>query len=192
VKLKERQEKMIQRRNEFYKLLAPYVGRYPKEMLRAFFEKWTEPNVSKTKMKFELETTWDLAGRLTTWENNDLKWGKGPRASDPPAKKVDPGMPKIQQEINYLYGRFLEDQITVISVDWLHFNEIAKAELIILTPDEIESLRAQSKAYLKEKGTPETEDAVTKHAKRFGVLEFFERLKNQGKETVFHDPTATN
>ena len=40
-------------------------------MVRAFFDYWTEPNRSKTKMKFELERTWDVKRRLNTWSSRD-------------------------------------------------------------------------------------------------------------------------
>ena len=30
---------------------------------------WSEPNRSETKMKFELERTWDVKRRLNTWSN---------------------------------------------------------------------------------------------------------------------------
>lgn len=57
----------LQRKDEFYNCLAGYVGRYPKEMLRAFFNYWSEMNRSETKMRYELQKTWQLAGRLATW-----------------------------------------------------------------------------------------------------------------------------
>ena len=35
-----------------------------------FIEYWTEPNKSKTKMKFEMERTWDTQRRLRKWNDN--------------------------------------------------------------------------------------------------------------------------
>lgn len=40
-------------------------------MIRKFFEYWTEQNKSGTKMKYELQETWDLARRLGTWNNRE-------------------------------------------------------------------------------------------------------------------------
>lgn len=57
----------LRRKEEFYHCLAAYTGQYPKEMLRAFFNYWSEMNRSETKMRFELQKTWQLAGRLATW-----------------------------------------------------------------------------------------------------------------------------
>jgi hypothetical protein len=49
---------------------------YPKDMLELFCEYWIEPNKSKSKMRFELEKTWDLSRRLKTWKRNEEKWSK--------------------------------------------------------------------------------------------------------------------
>ena len=37
-------------------------------MIRAFFDYWSEPNKAKTKMRYEMQKTWDVSGRLRTWE----------------------------------------------------------------------------------------------------------------------------
>jgi hypothetical protein len=39
-----------------------------------FFNYWSEENHSKTKMKYELEKTWNLEKRLKRWVNNSNKW----------------------------------------------------------------------------------------------------------------------
>jgi uncharacterized protein YdaU (DUF1376 family) len=44
---------------EFKKEIAAFEN-YPVEMLTAFFNYWSEPNKSKTKMRFELQKTFDL------------------------------------------------------------------------------------------------------------------------------------
>ena len=55
------------RSEKFYESLIPFVSIYGKEMVRAFYDYWSEPNRSETKMKFELERTWDVKRRLNTW-----------------------------------------------------------------------------------------------------------------------------
>ena len=75
--LSEKQIKLIARQQEFYKQLTGYLPNYSKEMLRAFYNHWSEPNRSKTKMKCEMEDTWDLKLRLDRWEKNDAKFNKG-------------------------------------------------------------------------------------------------------------------
>ena len=64
------------RKNAFMNNCAAFVEKYGQKTIREFFDYWTEPNKSKSKMRFELEKTWDLARRLTTWSNNDLKFNK--------------------------------------------------------------------------------------------------------------------
>ena len=36
-------------------------------MLADFYRYWSEPNKSNTKMRFELQPTWSIAGRIATW-----------------------------------------------------------------------------------------------------------------------------
>ena len=64
-----------ERMHDFGMSLTPYLvengGKYPKEMIRAFYDYWTEPNQSNTKMKWELQKTWSTAGRLATWASRD-------------------------------------------------------------------------------------------------------------------------
>ena len=59
------------RKEDFYNTLIPFVSKYGKEMVRAFFDYWSEPNKSNSKMRYELERTWDLARRLGTWASRD-------------------------------------------------------------------------------------------------------------------------
>ena len=40
-------------------------------MIRAFFDYWSELNKSCTKMRFELEKTWELPKRLATWASRE-------------------------------------------------------------------------------------------------------------------------
>lgn len=66
----------LSRKDSFYQLLVPYVGRYPKEMIRAFFDYWSELNKSETKMRYELEKTWELPRRLATWASRERMLSK--------------------------------------------------------------------------------------------------------------------
>jgi uncharacterized membrane protein YgaE (UPF0421/DUF939 family) len=57
---------------------VPHVVEFGKEMVRAFFDYWREPNKSNTKMRWELEKTWDLNLRLKKWQNNQKVFKKEP------------------------------------------------------------------------------------------------------------------
>lgn len=63
--------RLNERKEDFYNSLIPYVTQYGKDMVRAFFDYWSEPNKSNSKMRFELERTWDLSRRLGTWASRD-------------------------------------------------------------------------------------------------------------------------
>ena len=69
---------IISEREEIFKNeIHNFIFNYDKKMLDEFFEYWSEPNRSKTKMKFELEKTWDTKRRLKRWFNNQQKWNNG-------------------------------------------------------------------------------------------------------------------
>lgn len=66
----------LKRKDEFGKTLIPFMEKYGKEMIRAFFEYWSELTRSETKMRFEKQSTWEVAKRLATWANKDNTYGK--------------------------------------------------------------------------------------------------------------------
>ena len=59
------------RKEKFYASLVPFVDKYGKEMIREFFDYWSEMNRSKSKMRFEQQSTWELALRLKTWADRE-------------------------------------------------------------------------------------------------------------------------
>lgn len=52
---------------EFYNSLVPYVRTYGKEMVRQFYDYWSETNKSGSRMRWEQEKTWVLEKRLEYW-----------------------------------------------------------------------------------------------------------------------------
>lgn len=58
------------RAKDFYNSLIPYVVTYGKEMVREFYNYWSEPNKSQSRLRFEQEKTWDLSRRLARWANH--------------------------------------------------------------------------------------------------------------------------
>lgn len=59
------------RKEKFYASLVPFVDKYGKDMIRDFFDYWSEMNRSKTKMRYEQQATWELALRLKTWADRE-------------------------------------------------------------------------------------------------------------------------
>lgn len=63
------------RYSEFMQKLTPYVEKYGKEMLREFFDYWTEKNDGGRKFRFEMQKVFDIEKRLRTWSKNQNKFG---------------------------------------------------------------------------------------------------------------------
>tara|TARA_R100000951_G_scaffold99672_1_gene90137 strand:+ start:243 stop:896 length:654 start_codon:yes stop_codon:yes gene_type:complete len=49
---------------------------YDNSIKKSFTDYWTEPNKSNTKMKFEMQSTFDINRRLARWKKNDKSWNK--------------------------------------------------------------------------------------------------------------------
>ena len=63
------------RKEKFYQELVPYVATYGKDMIRKFYDYWSETNKSKTRMRCETEKTWDLNLRLQNWARRNKDFG---------------------------------------------------------------------------------------------------------------------
>lgn len=48
------------------------IHKFGQQMLQDFYEYWSEPNPSHTKMRFELQKTWDVNRRLARWARNNF------------------------------------------------------------------------------------------------------------------------
>lgn len=75
------ESKVEKRKKDFYNSLIPFLQQYPKEMIRAFFDYWSELNKSRTKMRFENEKTWETPKRLMTWANKEKDYGTNRRSN---------------------------------------------------------------------------------------------------------------
>jgi hypothetical protein len=74
------------RRSNFEKEV--FNSEYHTDLCKEFFDYWSEPNKSNTKMKFELNKTWKTSLRLKTWYNNQKKWDK-PKSNTKTMSKLD-------------------------------------------------------------------------------------------------------
>jgi hypothetical protein len=70
--LVQKEDKIKAKQKDFYNKLIPFVATYGKEMVREFYSYWVEPNKSMTKIKWELEATWDFNLRLQRWASNNF------------------------------------------------------------------------------------------------------------------------
>ena len=70
----------IEARSQIFKdSLLKYKDKHQVNMLKEFYNYWTEPNQSKTKMRFELEKTWSLDRRLETWAKRENSFNVKPQ-----------------------------------------------------------------------------------------------------------------
>ena len=61
---------IVKRMSEFKKEISAFD--YPDELKSDFFDYWSELNKSNTKMRFQLQKTWNLNLRLKRWAGNDF------------------------------------------------------------------------------------------------------------------------
>ena len=58
------------RQIQFTSEAGKYWDKYTDDMIKEFVQYWTETNPSKTKMRFELQKTFDIGRRLANWYKN--------------------------------------------------------------------------------------------------------------------------
>lgn len=67
-----KKENSIEDKIEGFKIsVQQFKIEHTNKMLDDFFNYWSELNKSKTKMRWELEKTWDMSKRLARWHNNN-------------------------------------------------------------------------------------------------------------------------
>lgn len=80
---KEKENKIEERKTAFGYSLKEFEKTYPKDMLTAFFRYWSEKNKSGTKMKWELEKTFELSLRLSNWASREKDFDKSQQKETP-------------------------------------------------------------------------------------------------------------
>ena len=73
---KEECEEKIEKREEKFRndVYAFTNDPYPLVMLQKFCDYWTEKNKSGTKMRYDLEKTFEISRRLVTWSSRDKEF----------------------------------------------------------------------------------------------------------------------
>lgn len=69
-----KQKTIEARKLTFKKSLYPYAEQYNTEMLKEFFEYWSEHGEKDKKMRFEKERSFGISRRLSTWAKNTTKY----------------------------------------------------------------------------------------------------------------------
>lgn len=77
------------RKKVFHDSLVPYVATYGREMIRDFYAYWVELNRSGTKMRYELQPTWELGLRLSTWARREKEKNCAKREKEHESLRTD-------------------------------------------------------------------------------------------------------
>ena len=73
---KRRKENIIERENKFRFTANTFQNNFELDLIESFCNYWTEPNQAGTKMKFEMQKTFEIKRRLTTWNKNQIKFNQ--------------------------------------------------------------------------------------------------------------------
>lgn len=83
------------REQNFKNEILKYQNEYSLQMLEKFFLYWSEPNKSRTKMRFEQQATWDLSRRLKRWKSNNFD-----KDEKDTTQKIFEAGEKLKQKLN--------------------------------------------------------------------------------------------
>jgi len=87
----KKEEKIKAKQDLFYKSLIPYVVVYGKDIIREFYDYWSEGDMKTGKLRWEKAAvvSWQLDRRLNRWSNNQKDTFKGPgqKEKEPESKK---------------------------------------------------------------------------------------------------------
>jgi hypothetical protein len=67
---KDKEYNIAERKQKFAFNLASFVDVYGKQMIRDFYDYWTEHGEKDKKMRYEKETSFNLDARLNRWNKN--------------------------------------------------------------------------------------------------------------------------
>jgi hypothetical protein len=118
----------------------------------------------------------------STWQPAEAKALVKPPA--PPPKNV---LPKLAKEINYFYDKFLEDQITIVSLEVVHYDFLKQQGLVSFSNEKAAEIKKAAQDHMVSKAIAPDEKQLLKFMKLFGIMEFFKQMKLQAKETVFDE-----
>jgi hypothetical protein len=71
----DKEIKIEERKQKFALMLKPFVEKYGREFIKDFYLYWSEETQDHKHLKYELEKTWSLERRLSTWATNAKKYG---------------------------------------------------------------------------------------------------------------------
>jgi len=110
----------------------------------------------------------------------------------PPANKTfapTTTLNATQRGINFLFEQFLVDNnsVTVISVDYMMYDEMNRAGKINLSEEEKTQIHEKAVQHYKAKNVEYDDKILLNLKKRMGVLEMFKKLETSGDKLIFEE-----
>lgn len=126
----------------------------------------------------------DWQASCRTWIRNEMKGAFKKdvqvfkKENIPRIKEVIQYQDKMQQEINYLFGRFIEDEknVTIISILPVHYDCLRQRKLLQISDSEKSAIEKMALDQLN--GTENVKN-ILDMMKRIAVLEYFKKLKSK-------------
>lgn len=138
----------IEQREQSFKEQVFRMIAFPKDILEEFFEYWTEPNKSNTKMRFELEKTWHLHRRLKRWQlmkdqRKDFKVSSASPVVHTSVKPLPPKPANMIQELDQFLQKYQDRPTDIPFSEFGKYYDYMKAEKLIkpFTVGEVENLK---------------------------------------------------
>lgn len=78
VNVNDNENNIERRKLKFASTLKPFIEKYGKDLIRVFYEYWTEPNELNSKFRKENEKHWGLERRLKAWAKGEKQGFKKP------------------------------------------------------------------------------------------------------------------
>jgi len=117
---------------------------FPFEVRKEFIDYWTEPNKSGTKMRFELERTWDLSRRLHRWANThfDSKIVRSATQNKTPQMEPKSTIKEVR-ELDEILAQYTKHPTSVDFYDLYRYFDFMKENKLLkpLTQQQINDIR---------------------------------------------------
>lgn len=92
-------DKLDARVEKFHEECKKFTNEFGYQLVEDFFAYWSEPNRSRTKMRYEQQPTWEIHRRMLTWQRNNFN--KYPVVGPRPEKKYT----SVDKLFDEQYGR---------------------------------------------------------------------------------------
>jgi len=107
ITIKQETNNIEERKLKFASTLEPFLQTYGRDLLKEFYNYWTEPNKLNNKLRFESEKFWDLNRRLTTWKGKEKNFAQ---------KKDKPTMRTTNEVFDNVIERIRNGEDTTVKI----------------------------------------------------------------------------